>query len=337
MLNFDPERYVTIQSGAVQLAPRIDRAIGELLADGATNVVFAGTGGAGILMQPAYDLLVERSSFPAFRVWPAETIVTRPAFLGPGSIVIIPSRSGNTTESVEMMRLAQAAGAHVIALVANDHTPLADGADVSFVNFAADDTSSESFYIQSLLVAISILRHRGEMDDYDGVVSDLQKLPSALLSAKSAYEPRAAELARAIQRENYHVFTGAGPTWGEAYYFGMCILEEMQWIRTRPVHASDFFHGTLELVEPDVSVFVLKGEDATRELCDRVERFLVGRTDRVRVIDSADFELAGLSPRTRALVSPAILAAALERLAAHLEVLRDHPLTTRRYYRQVSY
>ena len=53
----------------------------------------------------------------------------------------------------------------------------------------------------------------------------------------------------------------------------MCILEEMQWIRTRPVHASDFFHGTLELVEKGVSVLLLKGEDAYRPLAERVERF----------------------------------------------------------------
>ena len=32
-----------------------------------------------------------------------------------------------------------------------------------------------------------------------------------------------------------------------------------------------------------------------------------------------------------------ILAALLERVSAHLEVLRDHPLTTRRYYRRMAY
>jgi len=32
-----------------------------------------------------------------------------------------------------------------------------------------------------------------------------------------------------------------------------------------------------------------------------------------------------------------VLAALLERLSAHLEVLRDHPLTTRRYYKRVAY
>jgi fructoselysine-6-phosphate deglycase len=36
-------------------------------------------------------------------------------------------------------------------------------------------------------------------------------------------------------------------------------------------------------------------------------------------------------------VSPVILSALLERVSAHLEVLRDHPLTTRRYYRRMAY
>jgi fructoselysine-6-phosphate deglycase len=117
----------------------------------------------------------------------------------------------------------------------------------------------------------------------------------------------------------------------------MCILEEMQWIRTRPVHAADFFHGTLELVEPGVGVFVFKGEDSCRPLSDRVENFARRYTDRVRVLDAAEAELPGVSPRVRALISPIVLATQLERLSAHLEVLRDHPLTTRRYYKRVEY
>jgi fructoselysine-6-phosphate deglycase len=117
----------------------------------------------------------------------------------------------------------------------------------------------------------------------------------------------------------------------------MCILEEMQWIRTRPVHAADFFHGTLELLEPGVSMFVLKGEDATRPLADRVQEFAAQYTDKLTVLDSADYDLPGISPEVRALVSPVLLAAVLERVSAHLEVIRDHPLTTRRYYKRVEY
>jgi fructoselysine-6-phosphate deglycase len=111
----------------------------------------------------------------------------------------------------------------------------------------------------------------------------------------------------------------------------------MQWIRTRPVHANDFFHGTLELVEPGVSVVVLTGEDASRPLSQRVVAFAAERTDKLTVLDTTEIATPGISPAVRALISPILLATVLERVSAHLEVLRDHPLTTRRYYRRVRY
>ena len=47
----------------------------------------------------------------------------------------------------------------------------------------------------------------------------------------------------------------------------------------------------------------------------------------VALIDTADFALDGVSDEVRGLISPVLLATDLERLSAHLEVLRDHPLT----------
>ncbi len=39
----------------------------------------------------------------------------------------------------------------------------------------------------------------------------------------------------------------------------MCLLEEMQWKRIRHITSHDFFHGTLELLEPGVPVFLFMG------------------------------------------------------------------------------
>lgn len=111
----------------------------------------------------------------------------------------------------------------------------------------------------------------------------------------------------------------------------------MQGIGTRPVHAADFLHGTLELVEPGVSVLLFKGDDALRPLGERVDRFLRRYTDKVHVLDAAQVSLPGISAWLRAMISLFLLASLLERLSAHLEVLRDHPLTTRRYYKRVEY
>jgi fructoselysine-6-phosphate deglycase len=337
MFNFDESRFLGIQSGAVAQAGPIDAAIGQLLASGAQSIFFAGTGGAGILMQPAQQLLSNRSSFACFSVMPAELVLTGHPHLNAHSIVVMPSLSGTTRETVAALEYCKGRGARVLALTGHADTPLARGADFSFVNFAEDDTSCESFYLQSLCIALSVMQHRGELRTRAAVVSELQRLPELLLEVKRSFEARAETFATAIQSEPYHIITGAGPTWPQAFYYGMCILEEMQWVRTRPVHASDFFHGTLELLEKDVSLLSFKGEDPLRPLVERVETFARTYTDKLHVFDTAPFELPGIGAETRALISPVLLATVLERVSAHLEAKRHHPLTTRRYYKRVSY
>lgn len=337
MLNFDEKRFLQIQSGAVTLRTRLDAVIGSCLASGAENIFFLGTGGAAILMQPAAQLLQRRSRFPVFADLPAEIVITGSANLTSKSIVVIPSLSGTTKESVSLLAKVKETGATVLTLVGHEETPLGKGADHTFVNFAEDDTSCESFYLQSLFIALSILRHRGEIENYDQIVGELENLPQLLLEVKRDYEPKANKFAATLAGADYHIVTGAGNVWPEAFYYGMCILEEMQWIRTRPVHASDFFHGTLELVEKGVSVILFKGEDSLRPLAERVENFVPNYTEKLAVLDTAEFELPGLSPEVRGLVSPIVLATVLERISAHLEVMRNHPLTTRRYYKRVAY
>jgi fructoselysine-6-phosphate deglycase len=337
MFNFDADRYLAIQVGAARVAQGLGPAVAERLAAGCDSVIFAGTGGAGILMEPAAGLIAARSRFDARVIRPAELMSVGTPLLGSSSLVVIPSRSGTTRESVEVIKYAQAAGAFVVGLVANAGTPVAEAVDRVFVNFAEDDTSSESFYIQSLGVALSVLACRGEFPEAQQVLADLTALPDALLAVKVAAEERAEEIARIIAAFPYHIITGAGTSWPEAYYYGMCILEEMQWIKTRPVHAADFFHGTLELVDADTSVVLLTNEDPTRALLDRVEAFARRYTEHVLVLDPAAFATPGLSATTRALISPIILACVLERVDAYLEHIRQHPLTTRRYYNRVDY
>jgi fructoselysine-6-phosphate deglycase len=337
MLSFDPDRYVRIQSGAVALADRLHEVVSQCLGAGTRNLFFVGSGGAGILMLPAAQLLASRSTLPVQTVNPAELVEGGNANLGPGSLVVIPSLSGTTTESVAALQFCRDAGATILTLTGHADTPLADAADHSLVNFAEDDTSCESFYLQSLLLALAVLDVRGEMKGYDEIVGQLQRVPELLLAVKEQAEKQADDMAARLQGNAFHIITGAGSTWAEAFYYGMCILEEMQWIRTRPVHSSDFFHGTLELVEPGVSVVLLKGEDPGRPLVERVEKFVPTVTDQVLVLDAADYDLPGVDDSVRSLISPVILSAVLERVSAHLEVRTDHPLTTRRYYKRVAY
>lgn len=334
---FDAARFLRIQTGAIAIAEGLRPLIRRHLDRGIERLFFMGTGGVQLLTLPAIDLIRRRSRFPVMACLPAQVVLDPPEGLDGGALVVIPSLSGTTRESVDLLAFLKARGVTTFTLTGHPDTPLAERADHTHTNFAEDDTSSESFYFQTLILALALLAETGALADYDAVLSELRSLPPLLAAAKKAHEGWAADMASRIRDEPFHIFTGAGAVWPEAHYFSMCILEEMQWIRTRPVHAADFFHGTLELIEPGVSLFILKGEDALRPLTERVERFARRYTDKVRVIDAAGVELPGISQPVRALVSPIVLATILERLAAHLATERDHPLTTRRYYKRVEY
>ena len=65
-------------------------------------------------MHPAARLLQTRSTFPVFVEMPAELVVTGSVHLGEGSIVVIPSLSGTTAESVEALEYCKARGATVL-------------------------------------------------------------------------------------------------------------------------------------------------------------------------------------------------------------------------------
>jgi fructoselysine-6-phosphate deglycase len=118
MLNFDEDRFLGIQSGAMALAQGIHEAIATSLRHGAENLFFLGAGGAGILMEPAARLLQLRSRFPVHLEMPAELVVTGSVHLGPHSIAVIPcgpsgtssAASGSTRSSSPPCRRASPAG-----------------------------------------------------------------------------------------------------------------------------------------------------------------------------------------------------------------------------------
>ncbi|MGD0692876.1 MAG: sugar isomerase, partial [Acidimicrobiales bacterium] len=61
MLNFDEQRFLDSQTGAIALGQGLYDVIATATADGMDNLFFLGAGGAGLLMSPAVSLLVRGS------------------------------------------------------------------------------------------------------------------------------------------------------------------------------------------------------------------------------------------------------------------------------------
>jgi len=337
MFNFDEKRFLGTQTGAVNQKDNINKVIDKMLPE-IENIFFIGSGGVGILFDSTVEFARTRSSFPFYRVIAAEFMDSPNKTFSDKSLVVIPSLSGTTQESLELVDFCNQRNIKTLALVGSPDTPLENKATFTVYNDVLDDTSSESYYLQGLMVVLRIMLKKGEMtqEDYDAYFDDFVKLPKELLKVKKQAENMARDFAEKFQNTSYHIIIGAGDSYTEAYYYGMCILEEMQWIKTRPVHAADFFHGTLELVEKGVSVLVFEGEDFSRPIVDRVRKFLPQVTDTITVIDTKEYEME-ISDATRKIISPIILATILERVSAYLSDARKHPLTVRRYYKRIPY
>ncbi|RGY83895.1 hypothetical protein DXA21_21275 [Parabacteroides distasonis] len=79
------------------------------------------------------------------------------------------------------------------------------------------------------------MNNRGEFPEYTKFADQMKDIFIKMLPSKVAFDPTAEKLAKEYCKAPYTIFTGSGAAWGETMMFAMCILEEMQWVRTRPV------------------------------------------------------------------------------------------------------
>ncbi|MDF3001574.1 MAG: sugar isomerase [Bacillota bacterium] len=336
MRNFDVEKYLSEGAAAYGKRSDIEAMADTLTKRGYQNIVVIGIGGTWAEWAPVVQVMRHYTDLPIYLENAAELCIrTDKRFLTKESLVITASASGDTKEILAAVKMCKEMGIEVAGFTKHTETLLAKELDHIVANPCGD---CEGSYLMFFLLGLRLLFQRGEFPNYIKFADQMAGLYQNLLRIREEFEPKAAAIAKSYAKEPYSIFVGSGTLWGETFLFSMCILEEMQWVRTKSVTSADFFHGTLELVEKDVPVFLFKGEDEYRELDERVERFCREFTEKLTVIDTKDYILEGIDDEFRVICSPMILTSLVtERLAAHYELTTGHSLKFRRYYRQFEY
>lgn len=337
MLNFSQERYLEVTKGALSLRSQIEQAADGISKKGFKNIFLLGSGGSIAIMYPFEYMLNSLSTIPSYAEIASEFMLQNHKQFTKESLVILSSLSGTTEETVAAAEYCKQHGVTSIGLVGEMGTPLAGLVDYPIANYAENDFAADSINLQMYMLVFRLIHNHGEFEQYETFINQLQTIPQQLIKVKELTDPKAADFAARYKNEDYHMLVGSGTAWGRTYAYAMCVLEEMQWIRTKSIHAAEFFHGTIELVEEDLSMILLKCEDETRPLMERVERFAEKYTKKLSIFDTADYPLDGISQEFRKYLAPLVLATALQRVSIHLEKQRGHSLETRRYYRTVAY
>ncbi|MDL2276236.1 SIS domain-containing protein [Breznakia sp. OttesenSCG-928-G09] len=333
---FDTEKYLKEGDAIYAQRAEVEKVADKISKDGYSNIFLLGIGGTWAEFAPIKYAIEKYSDVEVYLVNAAELNVLKHRKLTKDSIVITASASGDTKEIVEAAKWIVAEGIQVMAFTKSSG-PLGKVAQ-TVIEANVTTGMCEYSYLLFNLLALRLLYNRGDFPDYELFADQMKGIFKNLVDIREQFDPKAEEIAKKYYNEPYNIWVGSGALWGETYLFSMCILEEMQWVRTKSVTSPEFFHGTLELVDKDVPVFLVKGEDECRTLDTRVETFCKKITDKLVVFDTAEYALDGVDDKFRGLVSPLIATSLLtERLAAHYETYTKHNLNYRRYYRQFEY
>lgn len=331
MLKFNEQKQIESVNGALALRNQINELIDGICKEGYKNICWLGIGGTYASCLQAEVHMKEKSELSFFVENAAEYLTTGNKKVGEGTIVIISSVTGTTSEIVDGVKKAQKSGARVIGFIDVATAELAKLVDY-VITYPANEQLK--FY----MVADRFMYNAGEFPEYEDLYKELdQYLATALVEVEKEADAFGEEFANRHKDDKIHYFVGAGNQYGATYSYAMCYWEEQHWIRTKSIHSAEFFHGMLEIVDRDTPVTVFVGEDAQRSLSERVVKFLPRVCANYTVIDSKDYELKGISEEFRGNLSHLVTHAVTQRIDAHLEQINCHPMEIRRYYRQFDY
>ncbi|MEI3245212.1 MAG: SIS domain-containing protein [Lachnospiraceae bacterium] len=336
MYNFNETEYRTNLTRQIATFDEGVAIAKQITNDGYSNIFFVAVGGTVAMMMHFEEVAKQLTSIPVYVEQAGELVLTGHKHLNKDSLIIMGSKSGDTKETVAAAKwIKNTYGCRIASMVISKDSPLGQLTDYQLPLVVFKGVEYE--YLSVFGLFYGLLNLHGDFPQIDDFKTQLQKLPDLLIAAQTKFDPVAEKIAEKYYNSPYLMWIGGGELWGEVYLFTMCILEEMQWIKTKSVKSSEFFHGTLELVDESTDVFLVKSAGATRPLDERVEKFLNQYGKKTVIIDIKEY-MDGIDPAFAANLSPIFSTAVLNgRLSKYFEKNTGHDLDMRRYYRQFDY
>lgn len=337
--NFDEnETYNGFNTG-LNLRSEVEKIVDTIWNKGFDAIYFIGIGGTYASSMQVEVHMRGKSNLPVYVENAAEFLTTGNKRFTNKSVCIISSVSGNTKEMVQLVDKVHEIGGTVFSFIDTPNSILTNK-DKSDYLIVSPKNEQLKFY----MVANYLMYKNGEFEDYEKYNLELEThLASALCQVEKDIDSWAYEYAKSKVEfldknpELPHYFIGSGNQYGATYSYAMCYWEEQMWIRTKSISCQEFFHGMQEIIEKDTPVTLFIGEDEQRPLAVRVAKFLPKVCSNYLIIDTSEFELAGISSKYRGSISHLVMMAANRRIDAYMELFLRHPMTIRRYYRQFDY
>ncbi|MDI9440457.1 MAG: SIS domain-containing protein [Bacillota bacterium] len=317
---------------------QLERAVQAALASKMENIYFVACGGSMALFLPAQYILDRELATPSFVYTANEFVHREPKGLGADSVVVLCSHSGTTPETVNAAKLAREKGAITIAFSNEVGSPLWEAAEYGIqYDWGPESDAAQSNVGMLFKLVFNILNAKAPNEKYERALNTITKLKDILTRNKEQHEEAAKAFGSAYKREPLIYAMASGSCYGPTYAFAACLLQEMQWVHSNAIHSGEYFHGPFEITDYDVPFVIVKGLDETRPLDERAEAFCKKFSERVVVIDAAEFDWTDVGEDLRKYFAYLIVNGLLRQYADWLAEHRGHPLSVRRYMWKMEY
>jgi glucosamine--fructose-6-phosphate aminotransferase (isomerizing) len=257
----------------------------------------------------------------------------RDAVVGPETLVIALSQSGETADTLGAVKMARAKGAPIVGITNVVGSALSREATGTLYTHAGPEigvASSKTFtstLIALYLLALWLGRQRGMLLAEDGRkhIQGLLELPR-LMERTLELEPAVADLARELSRHKNFLFLGRGINYPLALE-GALKLKELSYVHAEGYPAGEMKHGPIALLEDGFPVIAVAPRDGSYDRMMSNLEEVRARDGRVIAIGhEGDRELAAKAavmlavPPSGDLLTPILLSIPMQLLAYHMAV-----------------
>lgn len=307
--------------------------IGEI-----NHVYFAACGGSMAFMQPGEYIINRECDIPA-TILPSREFITRdPHDLGEKSLVVTCSHSGSTPETNEAAKFAKEKGALTIGIAFTPDSNLEKNTDFTLHYSWGKGTDASDLNTGVLYGFIfSFLKAMTGDAKFDKGLAALEHLETMAERTRQQFGETAKKWTSELKRENLIYAVGSGINAGEVYSFSACWLQEMQWINSSYINSAEYFHGPFEITDFDVPFIICEGMGVTRKMDQRVVDFAKQHSDKVYVIDNAEYDMREVDNEFKEYYSQILSGVVFRLLAEGFSYERGHSLEARRYMWHLDY
>jgi glucosamine--fructose-6-phosphate aminotransferase (isomerizing) len=191
--------------------------------------------------------------------------------IGPDTLTVVLTQSGETADSIVALRQAKASGSHTLALTNVVSSTAARDSDVAIYLHAGPEigvASSKTFVshlVTLYLLAAQLASARGRMplERRQELATALRGLPESVRSILRR-EPEVAALAQRYHAFKNFMFIGRGINYPVALEAALK-LKEVSYVHAEGTSAGGLKHGPIALLDQDFPVVAICTDSATRE------------------------------------------------------------------------